>query len=138
MSLVLFPVSIINRTAYPLSRQLDSSAGEMVLRRIEALGVKVHTEVNVKDMLVEKDEESGSDVFKGFEFDDGEVVGERISSLLISSSFRPVPDSMSLLFLLQRRTWSSLLLESLLETISLELPGSNVTPEAVSRSTTRS
>ena len=34
-------VSIINRTGYPLSRQLDSSAGEMVLRRIEAMGVKV-------------------------------------------------------------------------------------------------
>ena len=34
-------VSIINRTGYPLSRQLDSSAGEIVLRRIEAMGVKV-------------------------------------------------------------------------------------------------
>ncbi|KAL7410257.1 NADPH nitrite reductase [Mrakia frigida] len=66
-------VSIINRTGYPLSRQLDASAGEMVLRRIEALGVKVHTNVNVKDMLIEKDEDGG-DVFKGFEFDDGEVV----------------------------------------------------------------
>ena len=56
----------------------------MVLRRIEALGVKVHTNVNVKDMLIEKDEDGG-DVFKGFEFDDGEVVGS-FRSLLVSSS----------------------------------------------------
>lgn len=74
---------IINRQAYPLSRQLDSSAGEMVLRRIEALGVKVHTNVNVKDMLVEPLEGSeGIEVFKGFEFDDGEVVGQSRFSIL--------------------------------------------------------
>lgn len=68
--------SIINRQAYPLSRQLDASAGEMVLRRIEALGVKVHTNVNVKEMIVEPAPGGiGEEVFKGFEFDDGEVVG---------------------------------------------------------------
>lgn len=72
----LAPCSIINRQAYPLSRQLDASAGEMVLRRIEALGVKVHTNVNVKEMLVEPvPERTGEEVFKGFEFDDGEVAG---------------------------------------------------------------
>jgi NAD(P)H-nitrite reductase large subunit len=68
--------SIINRQAYPLSRQLDAAAGEMVLRRIEALGVKVHTNVNVKEMLVEPTPGgTGQEVFKGFEFDDGEIVG---------------------------------------------------------------
>jgi NAD(P)H-nitrite reductase large subunit len=68
--------SIINRQAYPLSRQLDAAAGEMVLRRIEALGVKVHTNVNVKEMLVEPAPGgTGEEVFKGFEFDDGEIVG---------------------------------------------------------------
>lgn len=55
----------------------------MVLRRIEALGVKVHTNVNVKDMLVEPLEGSESmEVFKGFEFDDGEVVGQSRFSVL--------------------------------------------------------
>jgi nitrite reductase (NAD(P)H) len=34
-------VSIINRQAYPLSRQLDADAGEMVLLKIEAMGVHV-------------------------------------------------------------------------------------------------
>lgn len=38
-------VSIIIRQDYPLNRQLDPSAGELVLRKIEAMGVKVLTQV---------------------------------------------------------------------------------------------
>lgn len=67
-------VSIVNRSAYPLSRQLDKEAGEMVQRKIEAMGVKCVTSVNVSKMLVKQDEVDGADVFTGFEFDDGEVL----------------------------------------------------------------
>ncbi|KAF8137709.1 hypothetical protein EV363DRAFT_1318672 [Boletus edulis] len=44
-------VSIINRQAYPLSRQLDEEGGEIVLRRIEAMGVDVLTKTSVKDVV---------------------------------------------------------------------------------------
>ena len=68
-------VSIINRQGYPLSRQLDQEAGTMVLRRIEDMGVKCLTNVNVKSMLTEPDTEDPSmEVFKGFEFTDGECL----------------------------------------------------------------
>lgn len=41
------------------------------------MGVNVHTSVNVKDMLVEPSiVNPRGELFKGFEFDDGEVVGE--------------------------------------------------------------
>lgn len=33
-------VTIIHRSAYPLSRQLDAQGGEIVLRRIEGMGVR--------------------------------------------------------------------------------------------------
>ena len=33
-------VAIIHRQAYPLSRQLDAQGGEIVLRRIESMGVR--------------------------------------------------------------------------------------------------
>ena len=68
-------VSIINRQGYPLSRQLDQEAGTMVLRRIEDMGVKCLTNVNVSSMLTEPcPEDPGMDVFKGFEFTDGECL----------------------------------------------------------------
>ncbi len=68
-------VSIINRQAYPLSRQLDDEAGELVLRRIEEMGVRCMTKVDVKEMITKKSEEDPSmDVFTGFEFKDGEVM----------------------------------------------------------------
>jgi len=44
-------VSIINRSAFPLSRQIDNDAGELVLQRIESLGVKVYTNCGVKDII---------------------------------------------------------------------------------------
>ena len=33
-------VTIVHRQSYPLSRQLDAQGGEIVLRRIEAMGVR--------------------------------------------------------------------------------------------------
>lgn len=44
-------VAIINRQAFPLSRQLDDDGGEIVLRRIEAMGVDVITKASVKDIV---------------------------------------------------------------------------------------
>jgi nitrite reductase (NAD(P)H) len=46
---------IINRQAFPLSRQLDDEGGEIVLRRIEAMGVRVLTRTSVKDITVASD-----------------------------------------------------------------------------------
>ncbi|KAG8710109.1 hypothetical protein FRC11_004844, partial [Ceratobasidium sp. 423] len=70
-------VAIINRQAYPLSRQLDSEAGEMVLRKIEGMGVKVFTKVNVTsittDEIPEAEVESDgrTEVITGFDLADG-------------------------------------------------------------------
>lgn len=44
-------VVIINRQVFPLSRQLDDEGGEIVLRRIEAMGVRVFTRTTVKDII---------------------------------------------------------------------------------------
>ncbi|KAG8866838.1 hypothetical protein FRC20_007390, partial [Serendipita sp. 405] len=67
-------VAILNRQAFPLSRQLDADGGEMVLRRIEAMGVKVVTKVGVEDITtVEVVGPDGvrSNVFTGFDLTDG-------------------------------------------------------------------
>ncbi|KAF9239853.1 hypothetical protein BU15DRAFT_87858 [Melanogaster broomeanus] len=48
-------VAIVNRQAFPLSRQLDDEGGEIVLRRIEAMGVQVLTKTSVKDILTTED-----------------------------------------------------------------------------------
>jgi len=47
---------IVNRQAFPLSRQLDDEGGEIVLRRIEAMGVRVLTRTSVKDITVTADD----------------------------------------------------------------------------------
>lgn len=44
-------VVIINRQLFPLSRQLDDEGGEIVLRRIESMGVRVLTGTSVKDVI---------------------------------------------------------------------------------------
>ncbi|KAH7886820.1 hypothetical protein F5I97DRAFT_1058573 [Phlebopus sp. FC_14] len=49
-------VSIINRQAYPLSRQLDNDGGEIVLRRIQAMGVDVLTGTTIHDITTSQDE----------------------------------------------------------------------------------
>lgn len=62
-------VTILNRQAYPLSRQLDAEAGEMVLRRIESMGVQVVTKLNVQDITTEL--VGDQEVFTGFDLSDG-------------------------------------------------------------------
>ncbi|CAE6377557.1 unnamed protein product, partial [Rhizoctonia solani] len=70
-------VAIINRQAYPLSRQLDSEAGEMVLRKIEGMGVKVITKVNVTNITTESipgaevENDGRTEVMTGFDLADG-------------------------------------------------------------------
>lgn len=62
-------VSILIRQPYPLNRQLDASAGELVLRKIEAMGVEVKTFCQPKDIITEIDLVTGEDVFKGFKIE---------------------------------------------------------------------
>lgn len=58
-------VSILIRQGYPLNRQLDSSAGELVLKKIEAMGVEVKTRYSPDDMVLTTNEE-GQESFRGF------------------------------------------------------------------------
>ncbi|KAF8804920.1 nitrite reductase [Phlegmacium glaucopus] len=67
-------VSIINRQAYPLSRQLDPDAGEMVLHKIEGMGVQVLTNCSPSEQLTRlADDGSGDEIFTGFQLQDGMV-----------------------------------------------------------------
>jgi len=67
-------VSIINRGAFPLSRQLDDEAGEMVLHKIEAMGVQVLTNCSPTAQLTRPaDDEPSDNVFTGFSLPDGTV-----------------------------------------------------------------
>ncbi|TFK34312.1 NADPH nitrite reductase [Crucibulum laeve] len=67
-------VSIINRQAYPLSRQLDAEAGEMVLHKIEAMGVHVLTRCSPSRQVTKPaDDGSDEEIFIGFELQDGSI-----------------------------------------------------------------
>ena len=63
-------VTIINRQKYPLSRQIDSDAGEMVLHAIQAMGVQVLTSVSVQEITTTRSE-SGDEVFIGMDLTNG-------------------------------------------------------------------
>jgi nitrite reductase (NAD(P)H) len=58
-------VSILIRQDYPLNRQLDASAGELVLKKIEGMGVEVKTRYS-PDGIVTTIDETGVEIFKGF------------------------------------------------------------------------
>lgn len=58
-------VSILIRQGYPLNRQLDTSAGELVLKKIEAMGVEVKTRYSPDDMVLAENDQ-GEQTFKGF------------------------------------------------------------------------
>jgi nitrite reductase (NAD(P)H) len=58
-------VSILIRQSYPLNRQLDASAGELVLKKIEGMGVEVKTRYSPDGIVTEKDAD-GVETFKGF------------------------------------------------------------------------
>ncbi|GAA5857736.1 hypothetical protein JCM1840_000889 [Sporobolomyces johnsonii] len=65
-------VSILIRQLYPLNRQLDASAGELVLHKVEGMGVKVHTACEPK--AIKTKEVEGEQRFCGFELQDGETL----------------------------------------------------------------
>ena len=70
-------MTIVHRQKYPLSRQLDSAGGEIVLRRIENLGVQVLGNVSPKALVTEA---IGNDhVLTGVELDDNTIVSCRIA-----------------------------------------------------------
>lgn len=65
-------MTIINRQAFPLSRQLDADAGEMVLRKIEAMGVQILTNCSPVEQLSRPAEDDPAvEVFTGFILQDG-------------------------------------------------------------------
>lgn len=78
-------VSIIHRQTYPLSRQLDSAGGEIVLRRIESLGVSVIGNVEPKALVTEQKGEE--EVLTGIELNDGSIVPSKIA--VISIGIKP-------------------------------------------------
>ncbi|PSR79445.1 hypothetical protein PHLCEN_2v7032, partial [Hermanssonia centrifuga] len=65
-------VTIIHRQTFPLSRQLDAAGGEIVLRRIEAIGVRVIGNVSPRALVTRM--EDGSQVLEGLELSDGSTV----------------------------------------------------------------
>lgn len=71
-------VSIISRQSYPLNRQLDASGGEIVLRRIEALGVRFLANV-APEALVTTKNDVGEAVLEGLKLTDGSVVQCKIA-----------------------------------------------------------
>ena len=70
-------VSILIRQGYPLNRQLDSSAGELVLKKIEAMGVQVKTKYAPDDMIIGTNED-GQDTFKGFKRGDEVIESDMV------------------------------------------------------------
>jgi nitrite reductase (NAD(P)H) len=65
-------VSIVHRQNFPLSRQLDSAGGEIVLRRIEALGVRVIGNVEPTGLSTSKFE--NEEVLEALVLNDGSTV----------------------------------------------------------------
>lgn len=68
-------VAIIHRQAHLLSRQLDSDAGTMVLRKIQAMGVEVLTSCSpVQQLSRPGEQDADQDVFVGFKLADGTII----------------------------------------------------------------
>lgn len=71
--------TIIHRQAYPLSRQLDAQGGEIVLQRIEAMGVTFLGSTSVSRLLT--DDDTGT--LSGLEMVDGSIVPAQIAIFAI-------------------------------------------------------
>jgi len=69
-------VSILIRQGYPLNRQLDASAGELVLRKIEALGVTVKTHCEPTSVVTIG--EGLDERFAGFEHKEGGMESDMV------------------------------------------------------------
>ena len=66
-------VTIVHRQTYPLSRQLDAAGGEIVLRRIEALGVRV-LGGSAPTALLTRTLDDSTRVLEGLQLGDGRTV----------------------------------------------------------------
>lgn len=80
-------VSIIIRQGYPLNRQLDQSAGELVLKKIEALGVTVKTRCEPSAVVTEM--EGDHERFSGFETNQGKLESDMV---IFAIGIRPRDD----------------------------------------------
>lgn len=121
-------IQLLIRQNYPLNRQLDAAAGELVLHKIEEMGVTVLTGCEPV-AITTKEGENGERVFTGFELaDGGKLASDLVRYLLLFSSTRAL-----LIPLLRAR--SSTESASVLETNSPLLLGSRLLLVAVSRST---
>ncbi|KAJ6571761.1 NADPH nitrite reductase [Mycena capillaripes] len=68
-------VAIIHRRDHLLSRQLDFDAGEMVLRKIQAMGVEVLTNCSpVEQLSRPAEDDPEQEVFVGFKLPNGETI----------------------------------------------------------------
>ena len=61
----------MNRQSYLLSRKLDADAGEMVLRKVEAMGVQIVTNAKVAGITTSTAFAGDHERFAGFQMDDG-------------------------------------------------------------------
>ncbi|KAL6305724.1 nitrite reductase [Sparassis latifolia] len=71
-------VTIIHRQGFPLSRQLDHQGGEIVLRRIEAMGVTFRGNTSVVRLVTD-----GDGALSGVETHDGSVVSCKVAIFAI-------------------------------------------------------
>lgn len=76
-------VTIIHRQAFPLSRQLDAQGGEIVLRRIEAMGVTFMGSTSVKRVIT-----NDNGAVSGLELVDGSTVESSLVVFAIGISPR--------------------------------------------------
>lgn len=63
-----------------MPRQLDQQASDLLIKKIESLGIKVHLGKNSKEVF-------GEDGMEGIEFHDGEILN--VDMLVISAGIRP-------------------------------------------------
>jgi len=63
-----------------MPRQLDQQASDLLIKKIESLGIKVHLGKNSKEVF-------GDDGMEGIEFHDGEILN--VDMLVISAGIRP-------------------------------------------------
>jgi nitrite reductase (NAD(P)H) len=76
---------IVNRQAFPLSRQLDAHGGEIVLRRIEAMGVQVLTHASSTGVVAA---DGRPDTFAGLTMQDGSTLDAQLVIFAVGISPR--------------------------------------------------
>ena len=70
-------VSLVIRKGYPLNRQLDARAGELVLKKIRDIGVNVHTACEPTAMTV-RHAEDGTNAFTGLQTPTGALDADMV------------------------------------------------------------